>query len=400
MTIGVTGAFGFLGASCIAELLADPLAPEQRLVAFGASRFASPLFDRSAVEVRSLDILDSSSLDSAFAGIDMLVHCAGRVGFAAKEKRSVWDANVLGALHVFKAAQKAGVSTIINLASVSALGPAPELLAPEISAPEPDISLRGDPADLCQPNYRVWHHNGRWYRPLTEQDRPYDDPGSPWSFKSRDEALAAVRMSLAGDYAFLRSVSCVYLDSKLANLELAHQLYQDEGLPIVNILPGTAIGRGEAHTGIGDLIRALAGGRLKTVLPGACSFMDSSDFARGVKHALMSGAPGEDYILAGAPENNLSFSELAGLVLESCEPGTPSASARSPAHSGKILELPCFLARLAGYLAERLAPSLALSEGTVLSGCVKAPCSSEKAIRELGYAPCSPLRRAISETLK
>lgn len=400
MTIGVTGAFGFLGASCIAELLADPLAPEQRLVAFGSSRFSSPLFDGSAVEVRSLDILDSNSLASAFADIDLLVHSAGRVGFAAKEKRSVWDANVLGALYVFNAARKAGVSKIINIASVSALGPAPEFPAPEISAPEPGISLCGNPAAFCKPNYLSWQDKNRWYRPLTEQDRPYDDPGSPWSFKSRDEALAAVRMSLAGDYAFLRRVSCIYLDSKLANLELAHELYQDKGLPIVNILPGTAIGRGEAHTGIGDLVRALASGRLKAVLPGACSFMDSMDFAQGVKKALLFGRSGEDYILAGAPENNLSFSQLASLVLESCEPGMPSVPARRPVHSGEILELPCFPARLAGYLAERLLPGLALSEGTVLSCCVKAPCSSEKAIRELGYAPFSPLKRAISEILK
>mgnify|MGYP005840509345 CR=1 FL=1 len=388
MTIGVTGAFGFLGASCVAELLANPLATEQHLVAFGSSRFNSPLFDRSAVEVRPLNILDTSSLDVAIAGIDMLIHFAGKVGFAARDKRSVWDANVLGALHVFRAAQKAGVRMIINIASVSALGPAPELLTQE--SPIPCLAK---PSADCQPNYHFWHHNGRWYRPLTEQDRPYDDSGSPWSFKNQDEALAAVRMSLAGDYSFLNRVSCIYLDSKLTNLELVHQLYRDEGLPVVNILPGTAIGRGEAHTGIVDLIRALASGRLKSVLPGACSFMDSRDFAGGVKKALLLGKPGEDYILAGAPENNLSFSQLANLVLERCE-------SRKSAHSGKILELPCFPARIAGYLAERILPSLALSEGTVLSGCVKAPCSSEKAIRELGYAPFSLIRCAIAEILK
>lgn len=394
MTIGVTGAFGFLGATCISELLANPISPYQQIVAFGASRFSSPLFDSSLVQIKPLDILDRTSLADTFSGIDILVHSAGKVGFAAQEKRAVWDANVLGALNVFHAAQESGVQKIINISSVSALGPAPAM-----PASEPKNCVRTPAAADAQPDYQKWHYRGHFFRPLTEDDRPYDDPGSPWRFQSRDEALDAVRRSCAGDYSFLHRIVCIYLDSKLANLELAHQLFEDTGVPIVNILPGTAIGRGEAHTGIGELIRALASGRLKAVLPGACSFMTSHDFARGVRQALRFGKSGQDYILAGAPENNLSFSQLARMVPRHYE-AKRSAVANSQDNSNLIKELPCIPARAAGYLAERMLPGLNLSEGTVLSGCVKAPCSSAKAIQELGYDPSSPLQPAILDLLE
>jgi len=367
--IGVTGGFGFLGASTIAELLARPVEPGQEIVAFGSRNFASPLFDACRVRCLPLDILDAASLAQAFDGLDVLIHFAGKVGFSAAEKESVWRTNVIGAHNVFSAVLAARLPLLVNISSVSALGPAP---ASHSSNPAPASHSFG---------------TATMSRPLVETDRPYDDETTAWTFRSRDEALAAVEKSLSGDFSFLEKSRCVYLDSKLAALELAHATRERRGLPVINVMPGTAIGPGEVHAGIGSLIRSIADGAMRVTLPGSCSFMYSEDFARGVGLTIRKGKVGEDYILAGKPEANLSFAELGGEVL------------RAAGKKGRMVKLPKSLALLAGSLAERIMPKLGLSRGLVESGCVKAPCDCGKAIANLGYSPETTVECAVREYL-
>lgn len=364
MTIGVTGAFGFLGASVVARLLAEPLPGQRRIVAFASSRFASPLFDASLVEIRRIDISDSRKLAGAFDGIDAMLHFAGKVGFSKREKRSVWEANVGGAFNVFNECLRAGTSLVINISSVSALGPAPEGM------------------------------DGACSRGLVESDRPYGKGAKAWSFGSREEALAAACRGFAGDFGFLDKVRCVYLDSKLASLELAHELRDRLDLPVMNLLPGTAIGPGGAHTGIRELLDAMISGKSPLLLPGVCSYMDSRDFAGGVRSAMLRGKPGQDYILAGTPENNLSF---IGLAKKAAAIGGTGESGR--AKNRLSVAAPRRLALPIAALAESLFPASGLSMGLVESGCVKAPCDCGKAARELGYDPSTPLEKSILDCL-
>ena len=67
MRIGVTGAFGFLGANFIAALQARDRrtffgGEEVEIVAFASRARSNPLFDASAVAIESLDILDRGGL--------------------------------------------------------------------------------------------------------------------------------------------------------------------------------------------------------------------------------------------------------------------------------------------------------------------------------------------------
>jgi dihydroflavonol-4-reductase len=314
----------------------------------------NPLFDPAAVHVELLDLLGERELAKRFRGLDILAHFAGKVGYSVAEKREVWDINVLGTRKLFEAAARAGVGKVLYVSSVSALGAAPE---------------------------------GRL---LHESDRPYDRPRSAWSLMSREAVASAIESSARGDYGFLRSSVSVYLDSKLAGLELAHSSEYWKGLGIVTILPGTAIGPGEVHAGIGALVEKIWKGELAFSLPGMSSFMDSGDFARGAVLAMEKGKPGEDYILAGAPESNLSYADFAALV-------TRTAAGRGGTKKGpsRPFVTPPFLALAGAALAERIAPGLGLSRGLVASGLARIACDSGKAIRELGYEPSTPLAESI-----
>jgi nucleoside-diphosphate-sugar epimerase len=357
MKIGVTGAFGFLGAATVAAFLEEPLSPDQRIIAFGSRSSRSALFDPARVDFRRIDILDKASLLREFSGLDMLLHFAGKVGFSAREAESVWRVNVEGARSVFEAVLEARVPFLVNISSVSALGPAPD---------------------------------GRL---LCEDNRPYDDEGTPWMLASRQEAVSAARKSGRDETwnreAFLKSLRCVYLDSKLAALELARDMRDLQGLPVVNIMPGTAIGEGEAHEGIGKLLRTMASGRLALVASGVCPFMDSRDFAKGVRLAALKAGPGQDYILAGPKENNLDFTELRKIVAKVT--GNPA---------GFCLAAPRKLALAAATIAELLTPGLGLSRGLVESGSVRVACDSSKAMRELGYDPGTPLEESVRRCLR
>ncbi len=365
MRIGVTGAFGFLGAATVAALLEEPLSPGQRIIAFGSRTARSPLFDTALVEQRRIDILDGASLAREFSGLDILFHFAGKVGFSAREAESVWRVNVEGARAVFEAVLEACIPLLVNVSSVSALGPAPR------------------------------------ERPLNEDDRPYDDPGAPWMLASREAALTAARKSGRDESwdrdAFLKTLRCVYLDSKLAALELARDMHEKAGLPVINILPGTAVGAGEAHEGIGTLIRAMALGRFSIVSPGVCSFMDSRDFAKGARSAALKGKPGRDYILAGMPGNNLDFAGLRRMVLDAA--GRTGAAGKRIFHGGFCLAAQRKPALAAAFLAELVLPGLGLSRGLVESGSVRAPCDISRATRELGYSPGTPLEKSIRLSL-
>jgi dihydroflavonol-4-reductase len=357
--IGVTGAFGFLGANFIAALLRSPRDPEgpgeaRRIIAFSSRTSSHPLFDREEVEVQSLDILDAEDLARKFRGLDVVAHFAGKVDYRPSCRRAVWDSDVLGSARVFDAALAAGVSRVLYVSSISALG-----------------HPRGDSL-------------------ADEGSSPYGDPSWPTSFGSREEALAAVESSARGDYGFLEKTRVAYFDAKLAGWELAKAYARERGLPVVTIFPGTAVGPGDLHNAISSLVDKVWEGRLRLSFAGATAFMDARDLAQGALLALSKGRLGEGYIIAGRDEHNLGYPEFQDLI---------ARLARGEGRPAKLGPRVPPLALLLGLsrAAELAMPGGSFNRAFVLAGSVRNVCSSAKAVAELGYEPSASLESAILE---
>jgi dihydroflavonol-4-reductase len=357
--IGVTGAFGFLGANFVSALLEGRRQlrfsrGDVRIVAFASRTRSNPLFDPSDVSVESLDILDYEDMVRKFSGLDAVAHFAGRVDYRSASRRAVWDTDVLGTKNVFDAALAAGVSKVLYVSSICALGAA----------------TTGRPAD--------------------ESCSPYGDPSWPISFSSSAEALAAVDASLAGDYRFVRGMKVAYLDSKLAGWELAKQYAREKGLPVVTIFPGTAVGAGDLHFAISKLVNNVWEGRLRLSFEGATSFVAARDLASGAVLALTKGRIGEGYVLGGRDEHNLGYIQFQDLIAKLARSELWFARRKPPA-------LPRGLLLAIASVAELALPNGSLSRAFVLSGSLRNVCTSAKARAELGYEPARSLEPAVLE---
>lgn len=364
-TIGVTGAFGFLGANFVSALLRRALLMpalggrgemgDLDIVAFSSKNRSNPLFDSSAVRVEVLDVLDSAGLGRAFAGLDYVAHFAGRVDYRPASMREVWDIDVLGAKRVFDAALAAGVSRVLYASSICALG------------------YGSSPGELAD-----------------ESSSPYGDPRWPISFSSPAEALAAIDSSLAGDYGFMRGMRVAYLDAKLAGWELAKLYSREKGLDVVTIFPGTAVGPGDLHYAITKLVNKVWEGRLPFSFEGESSFVDARDLAEGAVLALELGRSGEGYVIGGREGQNLGYASFMALV---------AGLAREEGWLAKRrpLVLPRRALLAIAALAEIIAPSGGLTRAFVLSGSLRNSCSIAKARSELGYEPRFGLEEGIVE---
>ncbi len=76
LRIGVTGAFGFLGANFVSALLQR--LPEAEIVAFASRTRANPLFSPDKVEIENLSILRSGDMAEKFGGLDARRRRCGR----------------------------------------------------------------------------------------------------------------------------------------------------------------------------------------------------------------------------------------------------------------------------------------------------------------------------------
>ncbi len=287
-----------------------------------------------------------------------MVHFAGHVDYRPAFKRSVWDCIVLGSKAVFDAALAARVPRILNVSSICALGTG---------------SRRG---------------YGRREELADETCSPYGNSAWPTAFASPREALAAVEASSTGDYRFLDRIRVAYLDAKLAAWELAKAYACERGLGVVTIFPGTAVGAGDVHYAISQLVDKVWEGRLRLSFEGTTSFVAAGDVAEGALLALARGRTGEGYVLSGHDGDNLSYVEFQSLV---------AALARKegwlaqpvPAVLPKTL-----LLGIAG-AAEIALPNGSLTRSFVLSGSLRNECTSAKARAELGYLPTTSLEAAI-----
>jgi dihydroflavonol-4-reductase len=355
MRIGVTGAFGFLGANFVAHLLAQEPPPDV-IVAFYSRVRENPLFDPERTARFALDVRDPGDVLRKTEGLDVLVHFAGSVSYSRRRNRDVWDTNVLGARNVFEATLANGIRRLLYVSSINVLG-------------------------ACRTGTRIADESNDVYAP---------DAGNPNSFLRAQEALAAVRSSARGDYSFLRKVRVAYFDSKLAGYELAQEYHRTRGLPVVVVLPGTAVGAGDLHYEISELIDRVYSNRLAATFPGGTSFVDAADFARGAALALEKGADGQSYIISGPDEDNLSYRQFMRRA---------AATARGGGRRVRtdFAVVPRWLALPAAAVMEGLLPGSSLTTALVRAGAMTHRFTSRKAVVQLGYSPARRLEQSIAE---
>lgn len=158
---------------------------------------------------------------------------------------------------------------------------------------------------------------------------------------------------------------------------------QGQDVTVAN--PGHVLGRGDVN-GISTFhIRKILTGELRLTLPGGITYVDVGDVADGILRVMDRGAAGRRYIL-GAEDGGLSHMELARRVL---------------AIAGierRMLPLPGAPTALAGRLAQRLGIPLPVEATELDAARHWWYCSSDRAIRELGYAP-RPIDAALRDTV-
>lgn len=237
-TILITGGCGFLGQYVVRDLLCADENTRIRILDLKKNLCAVHTFDdHPRVEHRmGRDICEYDSIHPDFTGIDTVIHLAGVVSFALRDKELLYRVNIEGTRNVLQAALKNGVKNVLHISSVAALGYA------------------DDPRNPVNEDFRF-----DWT--LAERKRKY----YMLSKHLADERIAACR---------------------------------DKGLACTVLYPGLMFGPGDI-TNSARLIRALKDARLPFCLPGGTNIVDVRDVARGIVAAL-NAPPNRNLLLSGS----------------------------------------------------------------------------------------------------
>jgi nucleoside-diphosphate-sugar epimerase len=113
----VTGGAGLVGASLITSLLQQG---KKVKAIYNKSRL--PVFDNQHFSQVQCDILDVITLEEIMQDVTHVYHCAGLVSFQKRDKHRLFKVNVEGTANVVNAALNAGVTKMVHVSSVAALG--------------------------------------------------------------------------------------------------------------------------------------------------------------------------------------------------------------------------------------------------------------------------------------
>ena len=179
-----------------------------------------------------------------------------------------------------------------------------------------------------------------------------------------------------------------YKRSKFAAEQVARGLARERGLPVVIVNPSTPVGPGDIKpTPTGRLIVETARGQMPAFVDTGLNIVHVDDVAEGHLAAAENGRIGERYILGG---ENMALAEILAEVAQ--------AVGRRP----PWLRVPHSLLFPVAIGAELAARATGRDPFVTLDGVrmsrKKMYFSSEKASRELGYAP-RPAREAIADAV-
>lgn len=227
----VTGASGLLGGNLAVELIAQ--GHTVRATRRGNSQVAH--LREYPIEWVTADLDDEDALTAAFAGADVVFHCAAQVSIQRTVTDALRRANVEGTRHVIAAVRRVNVSRLVHCSTVGAIG------------------LSEDGA------------------PCTEASR--------WNF---DE----------------HAMADGYVTTKHLAEEVVHEAVNN-GLDAVIVNPTFMFGPFDAKPSSGKLIVDIVLGKVPGRTPGKNNFVDVRDVARGMILAWHKGRRGERYILSG-----------------------------------------------------------------------------------------------------
>ncbi len=117
----VTGATGHIGNVLVRRLVKNGK-KVRALILRGEDTF--PINDLDVERVEG-DILDPSSLESAFSGVESVFHLAGIISIMPGKNPLVWNVNVEGTRNVIQAGLKAGIKRLVYTSSIHAIARAP-----------------------------------------------------------------------------------------------------------------------------------------------------------------------------------------------------------------------------------------------------------------------------------
>lgn len=188
------------------------------------------------------------------------------------------------------------------------------------------------------------------------------------------------------EYASVSGVVSDYKKSKYLSDVLARRLAKEEGLPVVVVNPAAPIGpRDIKPTPTGRIVTDFLNGRMPSYIDTGLNVVHVSDVAEGHWLAATKGRVGERYILGG---ENLTLKQVLDLL--SAVSGRPAPRFKTPyAVAYAFGAVDTALARLRG--TEPMAPLDAIKMARHYMWF-----SSEKAKRELGYAP-RPVKSALQD---
>ena len=114
----ITGASGLVGSNLAVELL------RQGHTVRATRRSGSKVqqLDGHAIEWVGASLEDVASLKEAFAGADVVFHCAAQVGVSRRAPAAMARANVDGTRHVIEAVRATGVGRLVHCSTVGAVG--------------------------------------------------------------------------------------------------------------------------------------------------------------------------------------------------------------------------------------------------------------------------------------
>ncbi len=185
-----------------------------------------------------------------------------------------------------------------------------------------------------------------------------------------------------------KKIAGAYKRSKYLGEQAVRALIRDERLPAVIVNPAAPVGmRDIKPTPTGRMIVDAANGRIPAYMNTGLNLVRVEDVAIGHVLALERGRIGEGYILGG---ENLTLREI--LVMVTQEAGVKPPRIRVT--PGMMWPVACadeFLARMFKFQPRVTRDHLRMARH-------KMYFSSDKAIRELGYAP-RPVRPAIKEAV-
>ena len=176
-----------------------------------------------------------------------------------------------------------------------------------------------------------------------------------------------------------------YHDSKVAQERVALAAR----IPVITVLPTAPLGAGDGRpTPTGRMVLDVMRSRMPATLGGGMNVVAVTDVAAGHVLALERGRPRERYLLGGA---NLTLLELMRRLAVAAERRPPRG------------RMPYALALAAGYVDELRCRISGAEPRVPIEGVRMGRefmyASSEKAQRELGYAP-SPIEPAIDDAVR